>query len=96
MSSWLLSAKAKADLDGIRDYTIDTWDIEQAKNYISEPLQVIERVARSPKHGAPCEHLGAGTRKVRSNSHLIYYRMVDDDLIVRRILHESMNIRRHL
>ena len=97
MSQYRLSPAAQADLEDIWDYTADQWDIEQAETYIRELQRTIERAAANPRIGRTCDDIRIGYRKLPAGSHILFFRVADDDIIdVIRILHQRMDIESHL
>lgn len=97
MTRYLLSPAARADLEEIWDYTCQRWDVEQAEKYLRDLQRAIERAAADPRIGRACDDVRPGYRKLTSGSHSTYYRMTADDAVdVVRILHQRMDVDRHL
>lgn len=63
-------------------------------------MRSIDTAARllldNPELGVSADHVRAGYRKLRVQSHLIFYRIVDKDIDIVRILHIAMDVERHL
>lgn len=97
MSRYVLSPAAKADLEKIWDYTRERWSDDQAEGYVREIQRAIERVVDNPRIGRPCDEVRAGYRRHAVGSHTLYYRITSGGLIdVVRVLHQRMNVDRHL
>lgn len=97
MTRCVLSPAARADLEQIWDYTCQRWDDDQAEEYVREIQRAIERVVDNPMIGRACDELRPGYRKHVVGSHTLYYRIVSGDVInVVRILHQRMDVDRHL
>jgi toxin ParE1/3/4 len=96
MSGYVLSPRAKADLDDIWDYTERNWGTEQAKAYIRLIGAAIQTVATSPARGKACDHIQEGYRKYPAGSHVVFFRLTDGGINVVRILHRRMDSDRHL
>ena len=97
MSGYVLSPAARADLEQIWDYTAATWDDDQAENYVRDIQRAIERVVDNPMIGRVCDDVRPGYRKHPVGSHILYYRIHGVDVIdVVRILHQRMDVDRHL
>jgi toxin ParE1/3/4 len=94
--SYVLSTRAKADLEEIWSYTENRWGFDQAERYIGELRRHIETIAAHPASGMPCPQVRAGYHKYRAGSHFLFYRITDDGVDVVRILHERMDFGRHL
>jgi toxin ParE1/3/4 len=97
VSRYLLAPAAVLDLEQIWDYTADRWDIDQADTYLAEIRRAIERAAANPRIGRACDEIRLGYRKLPAGSHLVFYRVLADGVIdVIRVLHQRMDIDRHL
>jgi toxin ParE1/3/4 len=97
VSRYLLSPAAQADLEQIWDYTHDRWGIDQAEEYLREIQRAIERAAGNPQIGRACDEIRAGYRKLATGSHTLFYRVTAESVIdVVRVLHQRMDIDRHL
>jgi toxin ParE1/3/4 len=96
VSRYLLSPAAQADLEQIWDYTHDQWGIEQ-EAYLRELQSAIERAAANPQIGRACDEVRAGYRKLAAGSHTLFYRVSAEGVIdVVRVLHQRMDVDRHL
>ena len=79
------------------DDTHDRWGIDQAEEYLRELQHAIDRAAANPRIGHACNEIRPGYRKLAAGSHTLFYRVTADDLIdVVRILHQRMDVDRHL
>ena len=97
MTRYVLSPAARADLEQIWDYTCQRWDHDQAEEYVREIQRAIERVVDNPMIGRSCDEVRPGYRKHTVGSHTLYYRIASVDVIdVVRILHQRMDVDRHL
>jgi toxin ParE1/3/4 len=93
---FVLSPRAKTDLDEIWDYTADRWGLDQAATYTRDIWQRIQAVAERPTFGQGCSDVRAGYFKISCGSHVLFYRLTADGIDVVRILHERMDYDRHL
>ena len=96
MTSYLLSPRAAADVEEIWDYTKRRWDADQAERYNRVLQQGIEQIVGDPRKGRSCDQIRPGYRKYSVGSHMIFYRVVDDNVEIVRILHQQMDFERHL
>jgi toxin ParE1/3/4 len=96
VSHYVLSPRARIDIQDIYDYSAATWGIEQAEDYIRLLQSAIETVAEEPRRGRPCDELRRGYRKYAVGSHVLFYRAVDAGVDVVRILHGGMDFEQHL
>jgi toxin ParE1/3/4 len=97
VSGYLLSPAAQSDLDQIWNYTYDRWNPDQAEEYLRELQRALERAGTNPLIGRPCDEIRPGYRKLAAGSHILFYRLLPEDVIdVVRVLHRRMDIDRHL
>ncbi len=90
-----LSPLAQADLEDIWSYTVGRWSPEQAESYHATIIAAFEGLAAGGKHGRPVD-IRAGYLKYRVGSHLVFYRLSEAGIDIMRILHERMDVGRHL
>ena len=91
--SYRISKKAIEDLEKIWDYTFEKWSIEQADRYYELIISEIEFISINFMTGKSMEHIKPGYRTSIIKSHLVFYRMSNDNVIeIIRILHQRMNI----
>jgi toxin ParE1/3/4 len=96
-SRYVLSPAAQADLEQIWDYTHDRWGADQAEAYLRELQRAVERAATNPRIGRACDEIRPGYRKLAAGSHTLFYRVTADEVIdVIRVLHQRMDVDRHL
>jgi toxin ParE1/3/4 len=88
--------RAKTDLEDITDYTACTWGAQQAKNYIREIRTQIAGIANGDVIAQSLQVARAEMFKCRVNRHLIIFEQTNDQIRVVRILHETMDVPRHI
>jgi toxin ParE1/3/4 len=96
MSRFVLSPRARDDLDGNWTYTARRWGADQAERYLRRIAEAVELIAETPALGRTCDHVREGYRKYPVGSHVLFYRAIDDGVDVVRILHQRMDFDRHL
>ena len=98
MSGFVLSERAKNDLRNLWHYTVETWSVDQAKQYYNDILDTCEAIADKRVYpGSSFEGIRSGLHGYRSNHHIIFYRHLSNNKIrVVRILHEKMDYSRHI
>jgi toxin ParE1/3/4 len=96
MSRYVLSPRARADLDDIWVYSAQRWGTDQAEDYIRLLQNAIETVAEEPRRGRACDEFRKGYRKYPAGSHVLFYRNVKSGIDIIRILHSGMDFERHL
>jgi toxin ParE1/3/4 len=96
MTQFVLSPRAQKDIDGIWDYTAKRWDTEQANRYIQNLRSAVETVAADPRRGRSLEDIRQDYFKFVAGSHLLIYRVTPSRVEIVRVLHQRMDIARHL
>ena len=92
---FVLTPRARADLDENWDYTAEQWGLDQAEKYVRQLWSDIAAIADRPTLGRECADVRPGYRKYPSGSHGLFYRLSKSRLDVVRILHERMDHERH-
>ena len=96
MSGYRLTPAAKRDLSSIWDLSEDCWDVRQAEKYLREIQAAVERIAEDSDRGRDREDVRAGFRSYAIGSHVVFYRQRGDHIEIVRILHQRMDVDRHL
>jgi toxin ParE1/3/4 len=94
MRDYLLTPRARADLDEIWNCTAERWSVAQAERYLREVQRGIKAV--KPGLGRCCDELRAGYYKIPVGSHIVFYRRTQTKIQIVRVLHQSMEVDRHL
>ena len=95
MSRYVVSPRARADLEDIWDYTAERWGPSQAEEYIRLLQHAIETVADNPRKGRSCDEVREGYRKYSVGSHVLFYRSIKVGIDIVRVLHGRMDFERH-
>jgi toxin ParE1/3/4 len=90
-----LTPLAVADLEDIWRYSATQWSPEQANRYHRDLVATMEALARGDKPGRACT-VREGYWRYAVGSHVVFYRETDRTLDVIRILHQRMDVERHL
>jgi toxin ParE1/3/4 len=91
-----LCPAAEDDLKEIWTFSAQRWDVDQADRYVRDIHTTCERLATGDLPGLPIEDVRPGYRRRPAGSHVVYYRESAESLTVVRILHQRMDVRRHL
>jgi toxin ParE1/3/4 len=91
----LFRPKAEDDLEEIWRYTAKRWSPDQADRYLKTILAAIDDLARGARLGRKTD-VRAGYLKLTAGSHVVYFRSFDDAVEIVRVLHNSMDVDRHL
>lgn len=96
MLSYSLTPDAQADLLSIYHYTVNHWGKAQANRYLAELQQTIETLAQMPTLGKQQPEIDVNTHSFIHKSHVVYYKVTEDCLVVFAVLHKSMMPVAHL
>lgn len=90
---YLLSPAAQQDLNGIWDYTVQTWGVGQAERYVLSIRDACMAVAEGRTRGKAIDDIRQGYRKLAVGSHALFYRTAETgEIDVIRILHQRMDV----
>jgi toxin ParE1/3/4 len=87
---------AVADLEGIWLYTLREWSAEQADSYLRKIDAALGRLAEDPEVGRSVKTILAGYWSLHVGRHVVFYTFTDEAVSVRRVLHDQMDMKRHL
>lgn len=90
-----LTPLAEDDLEDIWRYTVSHWSLEQANRYHRDLVATMEALARGDKAGRICT-VREGYLQYAAGSHIVFYRETEHTLDVTRVLHQRMDVDRHL
>jgi len=95
MAAYSLSGKAVSDLDGIYEYTILNFGLEQARSYLLGLHERFQILADNPGVGRSAAQLAPELRRHEYQSHIIFYTPKETDVLIVRVLHTRMDAKRH-
>jgi toxin ParE1/3/4 len=87
-----LSMLADDDVYDIARYTIQYFGLNQARRYHEELIRIFELLAQNPELGTECHWICQGMRRFQYMKHGIYLIQQGDDILISRVLHQSMDI----
>jgi toxin ParE1/3/4 len=97
MAHYDLTHKALEDLNHIWSYTYDEWIENQADQYYSELLDGCRLLAEHPNFGKNYEDIEDQLFGYLVNKHLIFYQKINkEEILIVRILHSSMGLKRKI
>jgi toxin ParE1/3/4 len=93
-----LSKWAEIDLAGIAEYTLDAWGERQTAKYRDILQQGFSKITADPltPRSKDREELFPGCRSLHVGKHVILYRVKGNVVEVARVLHDSMELDRHI
>ena len=96
MARFRFSRRARADIDRITEYTLQTWGPAQASGYIAQLEGSCELLAGNPLMGRKCDDVHPGLRRMEKGKHVVFYQPEGRGILVVRILHQRMLPARHV
>lgn len=84
------------DLDGIWEYSAGQWGTDQAETYLRRVQAVCLNLCDETALSQSAHQVLVDCRKAIAGSHVIYFRESADEIIVIRILHQRMDVPRHI
>lgn len=95
MSEYRLRRAARDDLELIWDYTVEEWGADQAEAYLLSIMNCFEELSKNPEMGRKREDLRAMTRSFPKEQHVIFYEVIDADIEILAVVHQSADIDRY-
>jgi toxin ParE1/3/4 len=92
----VIRPKSQRDLRDIWSFTRETWSREQANRYLAKLNGAIAELRKRPALGRPSDDVSPGLLRRNAERHVIYFRILGDQLLVVRVLHDSMQASAHL
>lgn len=98
MADIRFSSKSVEDLTSIWNYTFRTWSERQADEYYNMLVSACRRITSSTfRLSKSYSDIAENLYGFRAGHHLIFYtQLPDGDVLIVRILHEKMDVMRHL
>ncbi len=97
MAVYHFSKLAKNDLEGIWVHTVKSWSEAQAESYIQQIDAAIQYYQLN--QNLVREYItkkGVVYNKILVKSHVVFFRIVNGQFFITRILHQSMDLDAHL
>jgi toxin ParE1/3/4 len=96
MRDLIITQNARDDLETIAQYTVQNFGALQLERYMTTLFNSLDKLTTLPTIGRPRSDLPDGYQMHAVGKHIIIYRIHHSQLIIIRILHERMDILRHL
>jgi toxin ParE1/3/4 len=84
-----LTEDARADLRDIRRSTAQRWGVQQRDAYYAKLIKAMRSLLDYPELGPLRDDLYLGCRSLAAEQHVIFYRVIGDEIVVGRVLHGS-------
>ncbi len=96
MADYVLSNKADADLDDIYVFSYRTFGETKADAYFLGLSDYLQTLAENPRLGRPADDIQPGLLRHDHGRHIVFYMIEGGGIFVVRILHQAMDIGRHV
>ena len=87
---------AEEDLTDIWVYTAEAWGLAQADTYLDEIASAIQTLTEHPQLGPARDDLKKGYRALPVNQHILFYKVLEDEIQIIRVLHKSVDVPQHV
>ena len=87
-----LTEAAATDLENIMEWTLQAFGSDQAGHYAQSLSACLNRIASRPGLGAAIDHIRPGYRRIRHQSHAVFYCECEWGVLIVRILHQRMDV----
>lgn len=91
-----IKPEAENDLMKIFESTAMNWGLDQAEKYQDELFAGMLLITKQEQLGKEYPYAETPYRKLHVKRHLIFYRVEDQTCVIVRVLHDSMDIKKHL
>lgn len=92
----LLSLEAEKDLVDIFEYSLIEFGVDKAESYTLSFQDAFDLLGENPVVGKKRDEIKSGLRSIVKEEHIIFYRIMNDQILIVRILHSSRDIKRFL
>ncbi|HET6522857.1 MAG TPA: type II toxin-antitoxin system RelE/ParE family toxin [Geminicoccaceae bacterium] len=96
MKHFKISKKAGADIDGILDYIYAQFGTAQAESYYGSLRKCFQMLAENPAIGRFRTAIHPPLHSHHHRKHINFHDIFEDHILIVRVLHERMDIERHL
>lgn len=91
-----VSEAANADLGDIYDYGAEMFGLEAADAYVRRFGAAYALIAEHPYAGPEHATVRPPIRSISCGSHRVYYDVLPNRIVVRRVLHKRVDVENHL
>ena len=96
MAEYLLSNLADQDISDIYQYTVSEFGESKANAYLTGIDEKLTLLAEQPRLGRSIDFVREGYFRSEYASHSIFYTLVEEGILVVRVLHNRMDSTLHL
>jgi toxin ParE1/3/4 len=96
MADYVFSAAAESDIQAIFLLSEENFGERQTDIYLDGLDRALRNLAETPRIGRTADDLRPGLFRFPYQSHMIFYTIEPDRIVIRRILHARMDFGSHL
>ncbi len=96
MGVYKVSRKAEMDLAKMYEYGIETFGLKQAKDYLLGMHKLFQVLADNTNLGRDASEFILSLKRFSYKSHTIFYLATDIDILIIRVLNQSMDYEKNL
>ena len=85
------SSLAQDDIQAVLQHTYETWGEIKQIEYTAAFNRAFERLLVFPEVGRLRSEIGKDLRSIRVESHVIFYRITGEEVIIERVVHLHFN-----
>ena len=86
-----VTPKAESDLTETWLYTCEEWGVDQADQYLDQLEAGMAQLLNYPLLGTDYAHVFPGYRRLQVEHHAVFYKRLEQRVLVVRVLHENMD-----
>jgi len=91
MDAYKVSRKAEIDLNRMYEYGIESFGLKQAQTYLLGMHSLFQILAKNVSLGRDASEFVLSLKRFSYKSHTIFYLATDIDILIVRILNQSMD-----
>ncbi len=91
VTTYILSDIAQLDIEEIFDYAVAEFGIGRAIEYHLNFIYLFEQLVEFPEEGRKRTGIKKGLRSIVKESHVIFYRVLENHIRIVRVLHHSQS-----
>ncbi|HEX8263322.1 MAG TPA: type II toxin-antitoxin system RelE/ParE family toxin [Allosphingosinicella sp.] len=91
-----ISEAADADLVDILEFGTANFGLDRAEAYVASFQTTFDLISRHPLAGAVHDEVRPPIRSLPHGSHRVFYDVFEAEVVVQRILHKAVDVKRHL
>ena len=93
---YALTEEATGDIKNILERSITDFGLQQTELYYNSLKNCLELPGINPAMGSVADDIMPGYRRFPHQSHVIFYRTVENGILIVRILHKRMDINKQI